>query len=46
MKRNTNSGKKHHFLESIVRLCVFATFFSSEVSKYVFALEIMNVSKP
>lgn len=45
MKRNMNGGNKHHFLENIVLLHVFTTFFYSEVSKYVFAVEIRRVSK-
>jgi len=31
MKRNVNSGNKHRFLENVVLLDVFTTFFSSEV---------------
>lgn len=45
MRRNVNSGNRHHFLENTVLLSAFSTFFSSEVSTCVFSVEIRNISK-
>lgn len=40
-----NGGNKPHFLKNTVLLYAFTTFFSSEVSRYMFAVGTRNVSK-